>query len=59
MQYLLVGDFYWEIEETGIVDGPRKISEDWDGLPGNIDAAMTWTNGKTYFFKVGQKYISV
>ena len=32
---------------------PRSISADWDGLPGNLDAAFTWTNGKTYFFKVG------
>ena len=30
---------------------PRSISADWDGLPGNLDAAFTWTNGKTYFFK--------
>ena len=32
---------------------PRSISADWDGLPGSLDAAFTWTNGKTYFFKVG------
>ena len=25
--------------------------KDWDGLPGNLDAAFTWTNGKTYFFR--------
>ncbi|KAG8201982.1 hypothetical protein JTE90_027454 [Oedothorax gibbosus] len=49
--FVFKGNHYWEIEETGIVDGPRKISDDWDGMPGNIDAAMTWTNGKTYFFK--------
>jgi hypothetical protein len=27
------------------------VVQDWDGLPGNIDAAFTWTNGKTYFFR--------
>ena len=32
---------------------PRSISADWDGLPSSLDAAFTWTNGKTYFFKVG------
>ena len=34
---------------------PRSISADWNGLPGNLDASFTWTNGKTYFFK-GSKY---
>ena len=34
---------------------PRSISADWDGLPSSLDAAFTWTNGKTYFFK-GDKY---
>ena len=34
---------------------PRSISADWDGMPGNLDASFTWTNGKTYFFK-GKKF---
>ena len=34
---------------------PRFISSGWDGLPSNIDAAFTWTNGKTYIFR-GSKY---
>jgi matrix metalloproteinase-14 (membrane-inserted) len=29
--------------------------QDWDGLPSNLDAAFTWTNGKTYFFR-GTEY---
>ncbi|CAL1292800.1 unnamed protein product [Larinioides sclopetarius] len=40
------------MEATRIADGyPRKINEDWEGLPGNLDAALTWTNGNTFFFK--------
>ena len=34
---------------------PRKISEDWPGLPNNIDAAVTWSgNNLTTFFKGSQ-----
>ena len=35
---------------------PRKISNDWRGLPSHLDAAFTWENaGATFFFK-GNKY---
>ncbi|PRD22544.1 UNVERIFIED_CONTAM: Matrix metalloproteinase-16 [Trichonephila clavipes] len=48
-------DFYWKILQDAIADGyPRKISDDWGGLEGNLDASLTWTNGKTYFFKGGR-----
>ena len=31
-----------------------RISDDWEGLPGNIDTAVTWKDtGATYIFKVG------
>ena len=30
---------------------PAKINDSWVGVPNNMDAAMTWINGKTYFFK--------
>ena len=33
---------------------PRLISEDWEGVPNDLDAAFTWTNGKFYFFKGSQ-----
>ena len=33
---------------------PRPITN-WEGIPNNLDAATTYTNGKTYFFK-GDKY---
>lgn len=55
--YVFKGDYYWRIETNGIADGyPRKISTDWDGLPGNLDASLTWADGKTFFFKVCPKY---
>ncbi len=48
-----VGDKYWKLENEAVAPGyPRTIRSDWQGLPSNIDAAFTWTNGRTYFFKV-------
>ena len=50
------GNQYWKLTDESIAPGyPRSISRDWDGLPGDIDAAFTWTNGKTYIFK-GSRY---
>lgn len=47
------GEKYWKLEGEAVAPGyPRSIYTDWQGLPGNIDAAFTWTNGHTYFFKV-------
>lgn len=51
-----LGENYWKLTEDGVASGyPRLISRAWPGLPGNIDAAFTYKNGKTYFFK-GSKY---
>lgn len=51
--FVFKGDYYWKVESNGLADGyPRRISVDWDGLPGNLDAAVTWADGKTFFFKV-------
>ena len=54
--YVFKGSNYWKLTEDSVEPGyPRKISEDWPGLPNNIDAAVTWTdNQKTYFFKGSQ-----
>merc|ERR1719348_478109 len=54
--YAFKGEKYWKLTETSVEPGyPRSISEDWTGMPGNLDASFTWKNGKTYFFK-GSKY---
>jgi matrix metalloproteinase-14 (membrane-inserted) len=51
--YAITGEKYWKLEAEAVAPGyPRSIRADWEGLPGNIDAAFTWTNGRTYFFKV-------
>ena len=50
------GKNYWKLTEDSVASGyPRRIRDDWPGLPDNIDAAVTWTeNKKTYFFKGSQ-----
>ena len=56
--YAFYGDKYWKVTDTSIAPGyPRSISADWDGLPSNLDAAITLTYNErhTYFFK-GDKY---
>ena len=51
--FVFKGNHYWKVETNGLADGyPRRISSDWDGLPGNLDAVLTWADGKTFFFKV-------
>lgn len=53
--YVFKGDKYWRLTEDSVAPGyPKKISDNWPGLPGNIDAAFTYKNGKTYFFKGSQ-----
>lgn len=53
--WLLAGDHYWKLTDDGIAAGyPKTISRSWQGLPGHIDAAFTYRNGKTYFFKGSQ-----
>lgn len=54
--FLFTGQYYWMLTAEGIASGyPKLISSSWKGLPGNIDAAFTYKNGKTYFFKVREK----
>ena len=53
--YVFKSADYWKMSEDSIQlksGYPRKISDDWPGLPDNIDAAFMWPdNYKTYFFK--------
>lgn len=47
------GDYYWKLTSDGIESGyPKSIGGTWKDLPGNINAAFTYKNGKSYFFKV-------
>ena len=54
--YAFRGSDYWLLTEDSVASGyPRKISDDWEGLPNNIDAAVTWKKlGHTFFFKGNQ-----
>lgn len=52
------GSGYWQWDERVYNDlsiYPKPISRLFTGIPSNLDAAFTWTNGKVYFFK-GDKY---
>ncbi|XP_066996162.2 matrix metalloproteinase-25 [Anabrus simplex] len=51
--FLYSGERYWRYNETtGVMDPgyPHNITR-WRGVPSHLDAAMTWTDGLTYFFK--------
>lgn len=51
--YVFKGDRYWKLTDDGVARGyPRLVTKSWPGLPTKIDAAFTYKNGKTYFFKV-------
>lgn len=53
---MLKGSNYWKLTDDSVAEGyPKPISSGWPGLPGGIDAAFTYKNGKTYFFK-GKQY---
>lgn len=49
---VLAGRFYYNLNETN--PPPRKISAKWPKLPPNVDAAITYRDQKTYFFKGNQ-----
>ncbi|OWF43599.1 matrix metalloproteinase-16-like [Mizuhopecten yessoensis] len=50
--YVFKGIYHYRLTKLGIETGyPRKISTDWKGVTGPVDAALTWENGYTYVFK--------
>merc|ERR1712013_639851 len=53
--YIFRGDSYWKLTADSVAPGyPRKIAQDWPGLPSNLDAGFTWAKTKAiYFFKGG------
>jgi len=53
--FVFKGDKYWRLTDSELDPGyPRFISDDWGGIPNNLDAGFTWTNGQIYFFKGSQ-----
>ena len=44
-----------EIFKENIGDNNDYCSN-WDGIPDNLDTAMQYSDGKTYFFKDGRYY---
>lgn len=50
----LLGEYFFELDDTSVLPGYPKLIKDVWGIPGPIDAAFTRINcqGKTYIFKV-------
>lgn len=50
----LIGEYFFELDNTSVLPGYPKLIEDVWGMSGPIDAAFTRINcqGKSYIFKV-------
>lgn len=58
--YVFQGSNYWKLTRDSVAEGyPRRISQDWRGLPDNIDAAFTWESTRATYFIKGSKYWSL
>ncbi|XP_072164174.1 stromelysin-3-like [Diadema setosum] len=54
--YFFKGYRFYEFVESDLrVEPPRKLLQQWPGVPLRMDAAFQWKNGRTYFFK-GDNY---
>lgn len=55
----LLGSKFWKFDPTQKPpvksNYPKPISN-WEGIPNDMDAALQYTNGYTYFFKGGNYY---
>ncbi|XP_058839762.1 matrix metalloproteinase-18-like [Topomyia yanbarensis] len=51
--YFLAGNYFYNANETR--SKGELISTKWPGLPGDIDAAFRYLDGRSYFFK-GEKF---
>ena len=55
--YVFKGSQYWLLTADSVAPGyPRRIADDWPGLPNNIDAAVTWPDNEMTFFFKGSQY---
>lgn len=56
---ILIGTRYWKYDSAADTpvssDYPKSLST-WSGLPGKVDAAFQWKNGKTFFFSGPEYY---
>ena len=56
--YFFKGSQYWRFTTPGQLDPgyPKSLSDGFEGIPNNVDAALVWAaNSKIYFFK-GQRF---
>ena len=55
--YFFKGSSYWKFDPSDKppASGQQRIS-DLDGIPDNLDAAVLYSNGRTYFFKNNEYY---
>ena len=55
--FLLQGDKYYRFDPEArppVRNTYPKPVSNWEGIPSNIDDALQYTNGYTYFFKNGR-----
>ena len=53
--YFFKGSNYWRFDPTQrppVKESYPKPIKNWEGLPNDIDDALQYSNGYTYFFKV-------